>query len=95
MAVGPADPAELRGGYRMLIVASEVVTMTDVLIRNVPEDDLRRIDEKAARLGLSRGEYLRRQISQDAARHDQPVTVEQFSKFADLADEAAMRGAWA
>ena len=68
--------------------------MTDVLIRNVPDEDLQRIDEKAARLGLSRGEYLRRQIAQDAAREGKPVTVEQFAKFADLADERLMREAW-
>lgn len=66
--------------------------MTDVLARNVPDDALTRIDEHAARLGLSRGEYLRRQIAMDAARG--PVTIEQFAKFADLADEDLMRDAW-
>jgi hypothetical protein len=68
--------------------------MTDVLIRNVPDEDLKRIDEKAARLGLSRGEYLRRQIAQDAARQAEPVRVDQFAKFADLADERLMGDAW-
>ncbi len=68
--------------------------MTDVLIRDVPEDDLRRIDEKAAKLGLSRGEFLRRQIAQEAARTTQPMSVDQFAKFADLADEDLMRDAW-
>ena len=29
--------------------------MTDVLIRNVPDDQLARLDAHAARLGLSRG----------------------------------------
>ena len=68
--------------------------MTDVLIRNVPEDQLARIDEHAARLGISRGEYLRRQIARDAARGSTPVTVEQFAKFANLIDESLMRDAW-
>ncbi len=68
--------------------------MTDVLIRDVPEDDLKRIDEKAARLGLSRNEYLRRQIGQDAARRSEPVTAQDFAKFEDLADEELMRDAW-
>lgn len=68
--------------------------MTDVLIRNVPEDELAQIDARAARLGLSRGEYLRRQIAKDAARGSGTVTVDQFVKFADLADEHLMRDAW-
>ncbi len=68
--------------------------MTDVLIRNVPDDELARIDEHAARLGLSRGECLRRQIAKDAARGSGPMTVDQFAKFADLADEELMRDAW-
>ncbi|MFT4215269.1 MAG: ribbon-helix-helix protein, CopG family [Microbacterium sp.] len=41
--------------------------VTDVLIRNVSEADLRRIDAKAERLGLSRSEFLRRRIAQEAA----------------------------
>lgn len=74
--------------------------MTDVLIRNVPDDDLQRIDEKARRLGLSRNDYLRRQIAQDAARElgDGSATVDVFFRFADLAadlaDDDAMRDAW-
>lgn len=72
--------------------------MTDLLIRDVPEDDLRRIDEKAARLGLSRNEYLRRQIGQDAARVDVQFTVADLERAAelsqDLLDEQVMRGAW-
>jgi hypothetical protein len=74
--------------------------MTDVLIRNVPEDDLRRIDEKAAKLGLSRTDYLRRQIAEDARRTtpDRALTMDDFAQFADLAadlkDENLMRDAW-
>lgn len=68
--------------------------MTDVLIRNVPDEELARIDERATHLGLSRGEYLRRQIAQDAARGTGAVTVDQFAKFANLADEELMRDAW-
>ena len=40
--------------------------MPDVLIRDVPVDDLVRLDARAARLGLSRNEYLRRQLRQSA-----------------------------
>lgn len=72
--------------------------MTDVLIRNVPDDDLARIDELAARLGLSRGEYLRRRIAQEAARSTAVVTRADFARFADLGrdllDDDVMRGAW-
>jgi len=68
--------------------------LTDVLIRNVPEEDLARIDEHAARMGLSRGEYLRRAIAQDAARASAPLTRDQFAKFANLADDDLMRDAW-
>lgn len=74
--------------------------MTDVLIRNVPEEHLRRIDEKASRLGLSRNDYLRRQIADDARREapGAPLSVDDFAEFADLAadlkDESVMRDAW-
>jgi len=74
--------------------------VTDVLIRNVPDDELRRIDEKAAQLGLTRPEYLRRQISQDAARPipEGPPTVDAFRRLGaltgDLLDEDVMRDAW-
>ncbi|MFT4229693.1 MAG: hypothetical protein QM602_05325 [Microbacterium sp.] len=77
--------------------------MTDVLIRNVPEEDLMRIDAKAERLGLSRTEYLRQKIAEDAAyrpaRGDSgPPTVESFQRLAeltsDLRDEDVVRKMW-
>lgn len=72
--------------------------MTDVLIRNVPEGDLARIDKHAERMGLSRGEYLRRRIAQDAARDASTVTVSDLERAAslhgDLLDEQIMRDAW-
>jgi len=68
--------------------------MTDVLIRNVPDDVLQRIDEKASRLGLSRGEYLRRQITAEAERGAERLSVDQLAKFASLADAELMRDAW-
>ena len=72
--------------------------MPDVLIRDVPADDLARIDAHAARQGLSRTEYLRRRLRQDAARPVGPVTVADLqgfsSRFEDLADPEIMRGAW-
>jgi len=72
--------------------------MADVLIRDVPPEDLARIDAHAARLGLSRTEYLRRRLRQDAARSIAPVTtmdLERFAaRFGDLGDAEVMRRAW-
>lgn len=70
--------------------------MGDVLVRDIPENVLAALDARAAKLGLSRTEYIRRRLSQDAA--DTQVTVEHLREFAaafaDLADPAVMRGAW-
>jgi hypothetical protein len=70
----------------------------DVLIRDVSAEDLARIDAHAARQGLSRTEYLRRRLRQDAARPVAAVTaadLERFSsRFADLGDPDVMRDAW-
>jgi hypothetical protein len=49
--------------------------MADVLIRDVPDDVLAVIDRRAAGLGLSTSEYLRRQLCQDAGRSEVPVTI--------------------
>ena len=72
--------------------------MTDVLIRDVPDDVVSAIEAKAKRLGLSRTEYLRRQMLRVASTSDEPVSVEslrQFAQtFADLGEPEVMRGAW-
>lgn len=72
--------------------------MTDVLVRDVPEDVVAALDARASRLGLSRSEYLRRRLAQEAVNHPRPVTVEhlvQFREtFADLTDRDVMKGAW-
>ena len=69
--------------------------MPDILIRDVPEGDIRTLDEKAAQLGISRTEYLRRRIAEDARRPRTvaPLTTQDFAKFANLADEDLMAGA--
>ena len=41
--------------------------MTDMLIRDVPDDVIAALDAHARRLGLSRSEYVRRRLAQDAA----------------------------
>jgi len=72
--------------------------MPDLLIRNVPAEDLARIDALAARLGLSRTEYLRRRLHQEAAAPHGPVTADHLrefsSRFGDLADPDVMGRAW-
>jgi hypothetical protein len=72
--------------------------MPDVLIRDVPAEDLARIDTLAAGLKLSRTEYLRRRLHQEAARPSGPVTAGDLQRFAarfsDLADPEVMRQAW-
>jgi len=74
------------------------VEMTDVLIRDVPDDVIAALDTHAARLGLSRSEYVRRRLAQDAATPDSPVSVEDLARFADtfgdLADQDVMSQAW-
>ena len=72
--------------------------MTDVLVRDVPDDVVAALDARASRLGLSRTEYLRRRLAQEAVTSPEPVTVEHLSVFAatfsDLADGEVMKGAW-
>ena len=76
----------------------EEVEMTDVLIRDVPDDVIAALDTHAARLGLSRSEYVRRRLAQDAATTDLPVSVKDLARFADtfgdLADQDMMSRAW-
>jgi hypothetical protein len=71
----------------------------DVLIRDVPEVVIAALDAHADRLGLSRSEYLRRRLSQDAASTPaSAVTTEDLARFADrfgdLADPDVMSRAW-
>lgn len=41
--------------------------MRDVLVRDVPEEVIAALEARAARLGLSRSEFLRRRLAQEAA----------------------------
>lgn len=72
--------------------------MTDILVRNVPDDVIAALDARASGLGLSRGEYLRRRLAQEATGSDLPVTVEDLDVFArtfsDLGNPEVMKGAW-
>jgi hypothetical protein len=76
----------------------EEAGVTDVLIRDVPEEVVAAIEDKARRLGLSRTEYLRRQMLRVATSTHAPVTAESLQRFnqlfPDLGDPEVMRGAW-
>jgi hypothetical protein len=71
--------------------------VTDMLIRDVPDEVIAAVDARASRLGLSRSEYVRRRLAQDAATG---VTVTgqdllRFAEiFADLGDPDVMSQAW-
>jgi len=72
--------------------------MSDILIRDVPEDVILAIDSRAAGLRLSRNEYLRRRLRQDARSAASPIAVADLERLAiaagDLADPGVMAQAW-
>lgn len=73
--------------------------MPNILIRDLSQEAIDRIDAAAANLGLSRNEYLRRKFEEDiASSGKQPVTADDWQRsaevFADLADPAVMDAAW-
>lgn len=72
--------------------------MPDLLIRDIPDDDLALLDRQARRLGLSREEYLRRHLHQTARRADTTVGVADLTRLTDLAaaltDPETMERAW-
>ena len=72
--------------------------MTDMLIRDVPDDVVAALEAHARRLGLSRSEYVRRRLAQDVGASDFPVTTADLARFADafcdLADPDVMARAW-
>lgn len=72
--------------------------MTDILIRDIPDEVIAAIDARAKRVGLSRTEYLRRTLDRERAGSAEPVTVEHLDRIASLAadldDPEVMSGAW-
>jgi hypothetical protein len=77
---------------------TQEVPVTDMLIRDVPDEVIAALDVRASRLGLSRSEYVRRRLAQDAATPGTLVTEQDLSRFADvfadLADPDVMSRAW-
>lgn len=73
--------------------------MTNVLIRGLSEAAVEHIDARAAELGLSRNEFLRRKLENEIQpAPDTTITVDDWARsasvFADLADPAVMDAAW-
>jgi plasmid stability protein len=72
--------------------------MADMLIRGLSEELLAELDARAARLGISRVEYVRRRLTQDTAFATTVVEVADLhhfaETFADLADPAVLAEAW-
>jgi hypothetical protein len=72
--------------------------VTDMLIRDVPDNVIAAVDAQARRLGLSRTEYVRRRLTQDAVVQDSAVEIQDLRRFAetfaDLADPEVMTQAW-
>lgn len=72
--------------------------MADVLVRDLPAEVVAGLDRRARRLGLSRSEFVRRVLTQEAAQPAGRVTVEDLKRtaevFADLANPEVMERAW-
>ena len=71
--------------------------MPDITIRDLPEHVVAAIDANAQRLGLSRNEYLRRQLGTEARPHVTVMVADlkrSAEVFADVNDPDVMSGAW-
>jgi hypothetical protein len=72
--------------------------MADILIRDVPDEVIAALDTHAGRLGVSRSEYVRRRLAQDAAVPGSSVEVSDLARLAeliaDLGDPDVMARAW-
>ena len=72
--------------------------MTDMPIRDTPDDAVAVPEARAPRLGLPRSEYARRGLTREAAVSHSPVGAGDLAWFAatfgDLADPGVMSRAW-
>lgn len=69
----------------------------DMVIRDLSVEVVYAIDEQAQRLGLSRAEFVRRELAKIAQRGSTAVTVDDLRKFTerfgDLEDPEVVAGA--
>ncbi|HET6479776.1 MAG TPA: hypothetical protein VFG35_07020 [Actinoplanes sp.] len=74
--------------------------MANILIRDLSQEAVDRIDAAAANLGLSRNEYLRRKFEEGTTTPttERAVSAEDWQRsaevFADLTDPTVMDAAW-
>ncbi|MEY4606696.1 MAG: hypothetical protein RLY45_1456 [Actinomycetota bacterium] len=72
--------------------------MTNILIRDIPDEVIAAIDARAKRIGLSRTEYLRRTLERERVGSVGPITLDHFHRVASLAadldDPDVMANAW-
>jgi hypothetical protein len=73
--------------------------MANILIRDLSQEAVDRIDAAAANLGLSRNEYLRRKFEEGTTPStERTVSAEDWQRsaeaFADLVDPTVMDAAW-
>jgi hypothetical protein len=72
--------------------------MTDVLISDVPQDVLDRIDQRAAQQGLPRSEFLRRTLEREATADSRTVTMADLDRLyaltADMREPDFEQRAW-
>ena len=72
-----------------------VAGVTDILIRDVPDDVVAALDANAQRAGITRAEYLRRVL---AEQQGPALTRDHLNRFAqrtaDLGDPEVMAAAW-
>ena len=96
-----ARTASRSGGTRSWVISCDIDeggNVTDILIRDVPDEVLVAIDAKAKRLGLSRTVYLRRALERERFESSGPVTLDALARLAsltaDLDDPGVMSDAW-
>jgi plasmid stability protein len=71
--------------------------MADLLIRDVPDEVAAALSERAARLGMSRSDYVHGLLAREAAASSvvSPADLAWFAgRFAALSDPDAMDRAW-
>ena len=76
----------------------KVAGVPDMLVRDLPDAVIIEIDAQAARLGVSRAEYVRRQLVSESQRVKRAVTVSDLERsdgaLAGLLDDELMERAW-
>lgn len=95
----PSEPSEdTTTGVGVIALDITAVAMTDILIRDVPDEVLAAIDAKAKQVGLSRTEYLRRALERERTQSSGPIGIDQLAQVAaltkDLDDPHVMSEAW-